>query len=121
MDLRKPFYEHIVLSGASTMFPGYASRLLKEMINIYIEKGLENVKDKTVRIEMDVIDSPRRKYSVFIGASIIGNYYNTADSEDYWVTIDEWLECGENAVNKENLIKNKIQSYFKDNISTKKK
>ena len=77
--------------------------------------------NKKIKIRINVIDSPRRKYSVFIGAGIIGNYYNSPDSDDYWVSIDEWLECGENTVNKENLIKNKIQSYFKDNINLKKK
>ena len=121
IDLRKSLYGNIILSGATTLFPGFASRVELEMKKLYKEQALKNVENKKIKISINVIDSPRRKYSVFIGASIIGNYYNTADSEDYWVTIDEWLECGENAVNKENLIKNKIQSYFKDNISTKKK
>ena len=30
MDLRAILYKNIVLSGATTMFAGYASRLLKE-------------------------------------------------------------------------------------------
>ena len=102
MDLRKPFYEHIVLSGASTMFPGYASRLLTEMINIYIEKGLENVKDKTVRIEMDVIDSPRRKYSVFTGGTVLANIYNKNEvqGEEYWISKQDWDEVGPDIIFK---------------------
>ena len=121
IDLRKSLYGNIILSGATTLFPGFASRVELEMKKLYKENALKNVGDKKIKISINVIDSPRRKYSVFIGAGIIGNYYNTADSEDYWVSIDEWLECGDNAVSKENIIKNKIQSYFKDNISTKKK
>ena len=121
IDLRKSLYGNIIFSGATTLFPGFASRVELEMKKLYKENALKNVENKKIKININVIDSPRRKYSVFIGASIIGNYYNTGDSEDYWVSIDEWLECGDSAVNKENLIKNKIQSYFKDNISSKKK
>ena len=120
LDLRKNLYGNIILSGATTLFPGFASRVELEMKKLYKEISLKNTENKKIKISINVIDSPRRKYSVFIGASIIGNYYNTQDSGDYWVTIDEWLECGENAVNKENIIKNKIQSYFKDNITKKK-
>jgi actin-related protein 2 len=98
------------------LFPGFATRLENDMKRLYKENSLKNADNKTIKININVIDSPRRKYSVFIGASIIGNYYNSADSDDYWVSIDEWLECGENAINKENIIKNKIQSYFKDNL-----
>ena len=36
------------------MFPGYASRLLKEIQNVYVEKGLENVKDKTIKIKINI-------------------------------------------------------------------
>ena len=121
LDIRKSLYGNIILSGATTLFPGFASRIELEMKKLYKEISLKNTDNKKIKISINVIDSPRRKYSVFIGASIIGNYYNTADSGDYWVTIDEWLECGENAVNKENIIKNKIQSYFKDNLGSKKK
>ena len=121
IDLRKSLYGNIILSGATTLFPGFASRVELEMKKLYKENALKNIENKKIKISINVIDSPRRKYSVFIGAGIIGNYYNTADSGDYWVSIDEWLECGDNLVSKENIIKNKIQSYFKDNISTKKK
>ena len=33
MDTRKELYANIVLSGASTMFPGFASRVEKEIRN----------------------------------------------------------------------------------------
>ena len=120
IDLRKNLYGNLILSGATTLFPGFASRLELEMKKLYKENNLKDTNNKKIKISINVIDSPRRKYSVFIGASIIANYYNSPDSNDYWVTIDEWLECGENAVNKENLIKNKIQSYFKDNLKKNK-
>ena len=101
MDLRTILYKNIVLSGASTMFAGYASRLLKEMKNIYKEKGLQNVSDKTIKIPITIIDSPRRKYSVFIGATILSNLYNNATAErDYWISKQDWDESGPNIVLK---------------------
>ena len=102
MDLRKHFYENIVLSGATTMFAGYASRLLKEMKNVYVEKGLQNVKDKTIRIDINIIDSPRRKYSVFIGATVLANIYNKNElqGEEYWITKQDWDEVGPDIIFK---------------------
>ena len=76
------------------MFAGYASRLLKEIQNVYVEKGLKNVKDKSVKIKMNIIDSPRRKYSVFIGATVLANIYNKDQGEEYWITKQDWDEVG---------------------------
>ena len=76
------------------------------MKKLYKEQTTRSPDAKKNKMSINVIDSPRRKYSVFIGASIIGNYYNYPDTKDYWVSIDEWLECGDNAVSKENVIKN---------------
>ena len=82
------------------MFPGYASRLLKEIQNVYVEKGLENVKDKTIKIKMNIIDSPRRKYSVFIGATVLANIYNKDQGAEYWITKQDWDEVGPDIIFK---------------------
>ena len=82
------------------MFPGYASRLLKEIQNVYVEKGLENVKDKTIKIKMNIIDSPRRKYSVFIGATVLANIYNKKQGQEYWITKQDWDEVGPDIIFK---------------------
>ena len=81
------------------MFPGYASRLLKEIKKVYKEKALNNVKNKEIKINIDVIDSPRRKHSVFIGATILANFYNLKDV-GYWITKQEYEECGEQIILK---------------------
>ena len=84
-------------------------------LKIYKQTALKLTTDKKIKININLIDSPKRKYSVFIGASIIANHYNTRDNDDYWITRDEWLECEDSGeYNKENLIKNKCQSYLKD-------
>jgi len=94
MDIRKPLYNSIILSGASTMFPGYATRLENELKKLYKDNNLKLAKDKTIKIPINIIDSPRRKYSVFIGASILANTYNEEGYEEYWISKREWKESG---------------------------
>ena len=115
MDTRAGLFGNIILSGATTLFPGFVTGLENEIKTIYKEKNLKEAKEKNIKISINVLDHPNRKYSVFIGAGIVGNYYNTPESDDYWITRDEWLECEEGTErNRENLIKEKCQNYFKD-------
>ena len=79
------------------MFPGFASRMLDEMKNVYIKKTLHNVKDKSVKININVVDSPRRKYSVYIGATVLAKVYNVNVS-DYWITKQDYEESGEEII-----------------------
>ena len=81
------------------MFAGFASRIEKEIKNLYVEEGLKNTKDKNIKISIDIIDSPRRKYSVFIGACVLANLYNREDI-DYWITKQDWEECGPDIIFK---------------------
>ena len=83
------------------MFAGYASRLLIEMKKIYKENALSNVANKEIKINIDIIDSPRRKYSVFIGATVLANTYNNySEGEEYWITKQDWDEVGEDIIFK---------------------
>lgn len=91
MDTRKALYNSIVLSGASTMFPGFSSRLETEVKSLYKEKVLKDAK-KEIKIGLNIIDTPRRKYSVFTGASFLANVYS--DKLSYWITKEEWDEIG---------------------------
>ena len=87
------------------MYPGYASRIELELKKIYTENILKKVQNKTIKIPINIIDSPRRKYSVFIGASILSTL--SKDSEDYWISKKEWDEGGEKIIMKKckNIIK----------------
>ena len=79
------------------MFPGFSSRLLEEIQNVYVEKSLKNVKDKTIKIKINIIDSPRRRYSTFIGATVLANLYNKSRGEieeEYWISKQDWDEVG---------------------------
>lgn len=88
------------MSGASTMFPGYASRLDIELRKLYTENALKLAKVKTIKIPINIIDSPRRKYSVFIGAAILANLSNQPNALDYWISKKDWEESGPKIVLK---------------------
>ena len=81
------------------MFAGCASRIEKEIKALYVEKGLKNTSNKNIKININIIDSPRRKYSVFIGATVLANIYNEQQTE-YWITKQDWDECGPDIIFK---------------------
>ena len=82
------------------MFPGYASRIDKELRKIYEQNTLKLAKEKNIKIPIDIIDSPRRKYSVFIGATVLSNVYNIPANESYWISKKDWEESGPNIILK---------------------
>ena len=82
------------------MFPGYASRIDIELRKLYTENNLKLAKTKTIKIPITIIDSPRRKYSVFIGATILANLSNRPENLGYWISKKDWDESGPNIVLK---------------------
>ena len=62
------------------------------------EKKSKKNKNKVINI----IDSARRKYSVFIGATVLAQTYNNVKGEisGYWITKQDWEEVGPNIVLK---------------------
>jgi len=82
------------------MFPGYASRIDIELRKIYTQNTLKLAKEKKIKIPIDIIDSPRRKYSVFIGATVLSNVYNIPANESYWISKKDWEESGPNIILK---------------------
>ena len=88
------------------MFPGYASRIENELKKIYTEVNLKEAKKKEIKIKINIIDSPRRKYSVFIGAAVLSKVYNTPDKISYWISKKEYEE-DHNVILKKN--RNKIR------------
>lgn len=88
------------------MFPGYASRVEKEIRALYVEKNLKNAKDKKIKLDINIIDSPRRKVSVFVGATVLAKIYNEQNI-DYWITKADWDECGPDIIFKkcQNILK----------------
>jgi actin len=62
IDMRRDLYANIVLSGSNCAFPGFADRLEKEMIDF-----------APFTIRTKIINPPEKKFSVWIGASILSS------------------------------------------------
>jgi len=86
VDLRKELFGNIVLSGGTTMFPGIAERLGKELTTRV-----------PARIRVTVVAPPERKYSVWIGGSILASL-NTF--QQMWISRQEYEESGASIVHR---------------------
>jgi actin-related protein 2 len=71
MALRKEFYNNILISGGTSMLPGFPTRLKEDIVSRFQERV---AKGHSSSIKIRVIDTPSRKYNVFIGASIVAQY-----------------------------------------------
>jgi actin-related protein len=80
VDVRKDLYGNIVLSGGTTMFPGIAERLNKEVVALAPSS-----------MKIKVIAPPERKYSVWIGGSILSSL---STFQTMWITKSEYDESG---------------------------
>mmetsp|Transcript_42265 Transcript_42265/g.95087 ORF Transcript_42265/g.95087 Transcript_42265/m.95087 type:complete len:383 (-) Transcript_42265:66-1214(-) len=65
VDLRRELYRNILLSGGTTMFPGIAERLTREIKSLAPNN-----------IDVKVLAMPQRRYMVWLGASIITQLTN---------------------------------------------
>jgi actin beta/gamma 1 len=86
VDIRKDLYNNIVLSGGSTMFPGIGERLTKEMTALA---------PSTMKIK--VVAPPERKYSVWIGGSILSSL---STFQSMWISKAEYDEAGPSIVHR---------------------
>merc|ERR1719189_3246314 len=80
IDIRRDLYTNTVLSGGSTMFPGIQDRLLHEMKQL-----------APSAMKVKVVAPAERKYSVWIGGSILSSL---ASFQEMWVTKDHYEESG---------------------------
>jgi len=86
IDIRKDMYLNVVLSGGSTMFPGLADRMKSE---------LDNMVPSSMKVK--VYAPPERKYSVWIGGSILSSL---ASFGQMWISKEEYNESGPSIVHR---------------------
>ena len=86
VDIRKDLYANVVLSGGSTMYPGVADRMQKE---------IGNLAPPTIKIK--IIAPPERKYSVWIGGSILASL---STFQSMWISKNDYDEFGPGVVHK---------------------
>lgn len=80
VDIRKDFFANILLSGGSTMFPGIVER---------IEKEIAALAAPTMKVK--IVAPPERKYSVWIGGSILASL---STFQQMWISKEEYDENG---------------------------
>jgi actin len=86
VDIRKDLYSNIVLSGGTTMFPGIADRMSKEITAL-----------APSAMKVKVVAPPERKYSVWIGGSILASL---STFQQMWISKSEYDEAGPNIVHR---------------------
>jgi actin-related protein len=86
MDVRKDLYSNIVLSGGTSMLPGLSERLSKE---------IGSLAPQSMRIK--VVAPPERKYSVWIGGSILASL---STFQQMWITKAEYDESGPGIIHR---------------------
>jgi actin-related protein len=86
VDIRKDLYANIVLSGGSTIFHGLADRM---------EKEISALAPPTMKIK--VIAPPERKYSSWIGGSILASL---STFQQMWISKQEYDESGPSIVHQ---------------------
>ncbi|XLR69531.1 hypothetical protein HN51_016629 [Arachis hypogaea] len=92
IDNRMMLYQHIVLSGGSTMYPGLPSRLEKEILDRYLDVVLKGNKDGLKKLRLRIEDPPRRKHMVYLGGAVLAGIMK--DSNDFWIEREHYLEEG---------------------------
>ena len=92
MDDRKKLYKQIVLSGGTTMYPGFATRLERELEKLYDERILKGQGDKTAKSVICIEAPPRRKNMVFLGGAVYANLVK--DTPAQWISRRDFQEQG---------------------------
>jgi len=86
IDIRNDLYANTVLSGGTTMYAGIADRMQKE---------ISALAPPTMKIK--IIAPPERKYSVWIGGSILASL---STFHQMWITKQEYDESGPSIVHR---------------------
>ncbi|AOW03770.1 actin family [Yarrowia lipolytica] len=86
VDVRKDLYGNIVMSGGTTMYPGIAERMHKEISAL-----------APTSIKVKITAPLERKYSVWIGGSILASL---GTFQQMWISKQEYDEAGPTIVHR---------------------
>jgi len=86
VDIRKDLYANIVLSGGTTMYAGIADRISKEITAL-----------APASMKVKIVAPPERKYSVWIGGSILSSL---STFQQMWISKEEYDESGPSIVHR---------------------
>ena len=84
--LSQDLYNNIIISGGTTLYPGFQERL---------EQDVRRLAPPTMKIK---VSAPKdRGHSVFCGASILASL---SRFKEMWISEEEWREYGANIVHR---------------------
>jgi len=86
VDIRRDLFRNVVISGGTTMFPGFAERVHSE---------LKRAAPHSMNVK--IIAAAERKYSVWIGGSILSSL---SSFEEMWISKGEYDEAGPSIVHR---------------------
>jgi len=86
IDIRKDLYGNVVMSGGTTMFEGIQERMTKDLTNL-----------APTAMKIKVVAPPERKYSVWIGGSILASL---STFQQMWISKEEYDESGPSIVHR---------------------
>jgi len=86
VDIRKDLYGNVVMSGGTTMYQGIPERVQQEVKNLAPDS-----------MTIKIIAPPERKYSVWIGGSILSSL---STFEEMWIKKEEYDESGPSIVHR---------------------
>ena len=86
IDIRPELYKNIILSGGTSMYSGLPDRMMKE---------ISALAPSTVKCK--VVAAPERKYSVWIGGSILASL---TTFQNMWITKQEYDEAGPSIIHR---------------------
>ncbi|ETO14278.1 actin [Reticulomyxa filosa] len=85
-DIQKDLYNNLVFAGGNTMFGGIAERM---------KKKLEALLPNGTKIK--IVSSPERRYSAWIGGSILSCL---SDFQEMWIPKSNYDETGPSVINR---------------------
>jgi actin-related protein len=86
MYMHKDLYANVVVSGGTTMYPGFAERLKKEITAL-----------APSTMNINVVARPERKYSVWIGGSVLASL---SAFQQMWISKQKYCEYGPSIIER---------------------
>ncbi|KAI3609206.1 actin [Moniliophthora roreri] len=87
LDIRRDLYANLVLSGGTTLYPGFADRIQRELVDLVHSGGTK----------IQVVAPPERQYSAWIGGSISASL---STFQNLWIMKQEYDEFGPGIVHR---------------------
>ncbi|OHT05637.1 Actin-related protein 2-A [Tritrichomonas foetus] len=92
INLRKEFFKSIVVSGGTTMYPGFSTRLENELRRLVLNNVLKGDTKALKSYKISVEDPPNRRFLVYLGATVLANL--SKEKTQSWAQRTAYKEAG---------------------------